>query len=176
LRRLSSISLSFFPALHSKQLVMRLSILVFPPFENGVMWSITSVAPSLTVLPQYWHVKLSLSKIVNLSLRYLLELPIRLVSDSGGKMRGGRFLDNRLSRVWGVYPKLCGWFGLPEPVDIKGRLAAFMAFAKLPKCLRYAPLDGNPGISSMFLWLGLCPNSLDASISLDKRTSSVRFL
>ncbi len=48
---------------------MRLSKTVKPPLATGLIWSVTSFAPSWGVLPQYWQVKLSLLKILNRSLK-----------------------------------------------------------------------------------------------------------
>ena len=54
--------MSPFPALHSKQAVMRFSMIVLPPFITGFLWSATSFAPSFGVRPQYWHLNPSLLK------------------------------------------------------------------------------------------------------------------
>ena len=70
------------PALHSKHDVIKLSIDVSPPFDAGSLWSITSLAPSWGVLPQYWQVKLSLfnilKRIFKLAHRLLITFLLRL--------------------------------------------------------------------------------------------------
>lgn len=62
------------PALHLEQDVMRLSKVALPFLERGILWSTTSFAPSCGVLPQYWQVKLSLSKILYRNLKGVFSL------------------------------------------------------------------------------------------------------
>lgn len=147
------------PALHSKQLVMRFSSMVSPPFEKGTMWSTTSFAPSCGVLPQYWHVKLSLLRILNRNAKWFLELFIRLCLSFF-------FLTG--------FSKWNKWLGLAEPLSTKGSPANVIAFANVPKWLRYAPLDGK--FDSLFesRSLGLWPNTSEASTNLDSKYAFVK--
>lgn len=157
-------SLSLLPILHSKQLVTRFSNVVFPPFEKGIIWSMTNLAPSLGVLPQYRHAKLSLSNIVNRIFKWDF-------LDTLKQRRWERGLEGRCEQ---------GQLGLAEPHFIGGNPAFFIALPKVPKWLRYAPTDGNPDnffgvpvVQKLFLQ-GLWPNNSEASINLDKRYSSVK--
>ena len=56
------------PILQKKQAVTKFLRIVSPPLDEGIMWSIIKIAPVLGVAPQYWQVKLSLSRILNLIL------------------------------------------------------------------------------------------------------------
>ena len=148
------------PILHSKQAVIKLLGLLLPPFDRGTMWSICNIAPSWGVLPQYWHVNPSLSRILNL----ILKCGTLSFECNGNFVRGCKYPGR-----FGFQ----GWFGPALPRDTKGRYAFSIASAKVPKWSRYAFLEGKPERFSMFRWLGLWPNNLEASTNLDKRYSSV---
>src|SRR3989344_9208659 len=72
-RRLSvnPMFLSLFPRLHSSHNVCKFSNLLEPPFEKGRIWSICNFVPKSVagLLPQKIHLKLSLLRTCNLTLR-----------------------------------------------------------------------------------------------------------
>ena len=78
---------SRFPILQAKQEVTRLLSMVVPPFETGMMWSICNFAPSWGVAPQYWQVKLSLSKTIK---RFFRGTSLLVFKDTSGSLPNKR--------------------------------------------------------------------------------------
>lgn len=109
------------PILHSKHDVIKLSLQFSPSFEKGTMWSMTSLVPSAGVLPQYWQVKLSLSKIANLSRKFPMFLVMPYVPSF---LR--RFRPRKL-----------------PPLFRTGKPASCKAFAQEPKAVLYAWIEGK---------------------------------
>lgn len=131
---------------------MRLDKTVKPPFATGLMWSVTSFAPSCGVLPQYWQVKLSLSKTLNRSLKGVL-----------GLLGFLRTLQNRLL-----------------PFGHTGSPANLRALFQEPKCVSYTVVSGNPRFALCKLFRSARhksrPSRTLASCNFSKRYLSAYFL
>jgi len=141
--------MSDLPLLHSEQEVVKFDFLVFPPFDDGVMWSISSLAPSCGVRPQYRQVKLSLLNISNRSFD---------VEDF--------FIPLKL---WGLCP-----FWKPFGLGIKP--AALQAFVQFPKQLSYAVTLGKFFKCFISKYFGVLPKVLESSFSFSIKTLRGIFL
>ena len=156
----------FLPRLHSIQAVIKLSGVVFPPFERGIIWSTSNFAPAWGVLPQYWHVKSSRFNISNRT--FQKGVPLRLCS---------RYLLLPLLRSLSFLSSSVN-FVSPDfkPLGLSGSPAAICALLKLPKQFLYAFRDGKSGLLSSHSWDGVCPRISNArNNSLSKKYGSVFF-
>lgn len=149
--------ISFLPTLHSKQEVMRLSKVVLPPLENGTIWSTANFAPSWTVLPQYWQVKLSLCRISNRIL-------------SSGILLLGFCLRNILAAQQYFVPRIKPPFWPKCSHDIP---ADSKASRHEPKRFWYTKWPGNPVNPAISLLLGVWPSKFVASLILSIKYSFV---
>jgi hypothetical protein len=151
--------MSVFPELHSKQEVIKLDNSVFPPFDTGFTWSITNLAPSCGVRPQYWHIKLSLSKIWKRILMFAQGL-----SRTSFVLTRAIFLPQLIASL---EPFSVPFLGTLRPSNLR-------ALLQEPKRLIYTLGEGKP-FNFFSSWYATClPSNLLALLNSDNKKDSVR--